>query len=77
MTKHKDDCPWKDGFHRSVSNSGIHPWEYELIVDESGVFYRVSMRTGSLPYERTTHSSDYFNFNFCPLCGVKVDKDDE
>lgn len=69
---HKSDCPWKNGWHASVSRD-LGEWEYELIVDEEGLYYGVKRITGEFIWERKHHKSEYFRYKFCPMCGVELD----
>ena len=76
MTEHKSDCSWKNGWHKSLWHR-CGEWEYDLVIDESGVFYGVKFLTGLHPLDTKRHSSESFSFNFCPICGVKLEKEKE
>lgn len=76
MTQHKDDCPWQDGYHQAVwHRSG--QWEYDLIVDEEGLFYGVKHITGLHPVDTKPYRSEYFKYKFCPMCGVEITEEEE
>jgi hypothetical protein len=75
MTQHKEDCTWKE-VHKSLWHR-CGEWEYELIVDEDGMCYKVSYLTGLHPNDSKTHSFEHHDFKFCPVCGVKIEKEEE
>jgi len=75
MTKHADDCTFKN-FHHSLWHR-LGEWEYELLVDEEGVIYKVDYLSGLHPADKRTHSYDYQEFKFCPVCGAKIIKDEQ
>lgn len=72
---HKEDCPWKNDWHRSLWHR-CGEWEYELVIDQDGVFYGVKYLTGLHPADVKNHSHEHFKFKYCPLCGEKQDDRD-
>lgn len=69
---HKEDCPWKDGWHKSLWHR-CGEWEYDLIIDESGVFYGIKYLTGLHPNDSRRHSHEHFSFKYCPICGEELE----
>ena len=73
-TKHSDDCNFKD-FHESLWHR-LNEWEYELVVDEDGIYYGVKRYESLNDIHPKRHSSEFIDFKFCPVCGAEIEKDD-
>lgn len=72
--KHKEGCTWKDVHYSLWHRCG--EWEYELIVDNGGVFYGVKYLTGLHPNDAKRHSSEHHDFKYCPVCGCEIQKEE-
>jgi hypothetical protein len=73
MTQHKEICTFKN-FHRSLWHR-LGEWEYELCIDDEGVFYKVDYLMGLHPQDKRTHNYEYHVFKFCPVCGAEIEKE--
>lgn len=70
MADHKENCPWKNGYRRSLTSRDPNGPDSFLAINDAGIEYDHNLYTNDKEDEEIP-------FDYCPKCGVRLTEGEE